>query len=91
MLDIEALVGKIREDNRAVRNRIVAAAVFVHPGASVEADRRYVRHPSIRRTAHNDLSSALLRTPLDPIDIVAVEPYLFKSDFACRNNVGRNR
>src|SRR5882672_10184068 len=90
-LDIETLVGKIREDNGAVRNRIVAAAVFVHPGASVEAGRRYVRYPSIRRTAHNDLSAALLRSPLHPIDIDAVDSHLFKSNFARCDNVGRNR
>src|SRR4030095_14326746 len=90
-LDIEALVGKIREDNRAVRNRVVAAAVFVHPGAGIKADGSSIRHLSIRRTVHNNLSPALLRSPLDPIDIAAVEPYLFKPNFACRNNGGRNR
>jgi hypothetical protein len=38
--------------------------------------------PAHRRTANNDLSSALLRPPLDPIDIAAVELHLFKPDFA---------
>jgi hypothetical protein len=31
-----------------------------------------------------------LRSPLDPIDIVAIEPYLFKPDFARRDNISRN-
>jgi hypothetical protein len=90
-LDIEALVGKIGEDNRAVRNRVVAAAVFVHPGAGIKADGSSIRHLSIRRTANNDLPPALLRSPLDPIDIVAVKPYLFKPNFARCDDVGCNR
>jgi hypothetical protein len=32
-----------------------------------------------------------LRSPLDPIDIAAVEPYLFKPNFARYDNIGRNR
>ena len=90
-LDIEALVSKIREDNCAVRNRIVSAAIFVHAGAGVEWRRRNVRHSSIWGTANNDLSSAFLGSPLDPIDIVAVEPHLFKSDLTTCDNVSRNR
>src|SRR5207253_11491080 len=90
-LDIEALVSKIREDNCAVRNRIVSAAIFVHAGAGVEWRRRNVRHSSIWGTANNDLSSAFLGSPLDPINVVAVEPHLFKSDLTSCDNFSRNR
>src|SRR5438128_1506815 len=90
-LDIEALISKIREDNCAVRNHIVAAAIFVHAGAGVEWRGRNVRHSSIWGTANDDLSSAFLGSPLDPIDVVAIEPNLFKADFTSCDNVSRNR
>src|SRR5439155_13612092 len=90
-LDIEALVSKIREDNGAARNRIVAAAIFVHAGAGVEWRGRNVRHSSIWGTANDDLSSAFLGSPLDPIDVVAIEPNLFKADLTTCDNVSRNR
>ena len=90
-LGIEALVSKIREDNCAVRNRIVSAAIFVHAGAGVEWRGRNVRYSSIWRTPNNDLSSAFLGSPLDPINVVAVEPHLFKSDLTSYDNVSRNR
>src|SRR5437667_9708081 len=86
-LDIEALVSKIREDNGAARNRIVAAAIFVHAGAGVEWRGRNVRHSSIGGTAEADLSSAFFGSPPDPICVVAIEPNLFQADFTSRDNV----
>src|SRR5205823_9277238 len=90
-LGIEALVSKIREDNCAVRNRIVSAAIFVHAGAGVEWRGRNVRYSSIWRTPNNDLSSAFLGSPLDPINVVAVEPNLFKADFTARDKFRGDR
>ena len=81
-LQVKTLIGKIGKNNGPIRNRVVAAAVFVHSRSRVEPCRRNIHHRSIRGASDDDLPTAFASAPLDPINIIAVDSDLLKPNLA---------
>jgi hypothetical protein len=66
-------------------NQVIAAAIFMDPGASIELRRIDVAHLTVGGSPDYYLSSALRRAHLDPIDIVAGNSWLTQPNRAFHN------
>ena len=91
LLPIDALIGEIREIDRALVDRVCAAAVFMHARAHVEGRRRDVADVAIRRAPDDHVAAALRRPALDPIHILAVELNLIEAKRAGGDARSRER
>src|SRR5215470_5475672 len=87
-MDVQSLVGEVRKNNRAVQHRVVAAAVLMHPGARIEPSWSHISDCPVAGPAHDDFSTAFLRTPLDPIDVITVDADLLQADLTAGDQLG---
>src|SRR5262249_43292513 len=79
------------EIDRSVIRRVSPTPVLVRPRAGVEWGRVHLLGAAIRRTADDDVPTALGRAALDPVDVVAVEHDLTQADRPGGGQLGGNR
>ena len=84
-LQVEALVGEVREVHVAAVDGHRRAAVLVHARAGVEARRGHIDGQPVERPLHDHVATALGRPPLGPVHIVAVERDLAEPERARRD------
>src|SRR5439155_14551124 len=72
-LAVEALIGEVREVDRAGGDGKGGAAVLVHAGADVERRWRHVFETAVGRAPHDDAAAAFGGAHFGPIHVVAVE------------------
>src|SRR5262245_49824040 len=83
---INPLVREVRIVNNAVANNIRATAVLVDAAADVVTRRSQIDNRAIGAASDEHVAPAFLRTPLEPVDVIAV-----KSDEAEAKSLFGNR
>lgn len=89
-LPVEALIGKVAEEDGAVADEVFATAVLVHGGSHVEPFGCHVHRVAESVGAYQNHTSAFERARLEPIDVVAVDASGRQSDCAGDDQVRSN-
>src|SRR5262245_40683368 len=87
-LEVQPLIGEVGKNNRAVQYRVVAAPILMHAGARIEPQWSHIGDCPVAGPAHDDFSTAFLRTPLDPIDVITVDADLLQADLTTGDQFG---
>src|SRR5262249_18983122 len=88
---IQALIGEVREIDHAVAYRKTASAVFVDARAGVERNRREVGGFPILRAFSDHVAAFFLRPRPKPVNILAFNCDLHKTDRAGNDQIGSDR
>ena len=75
-LPVKSLVGKVRKLADSLVNQIIAAAIFVNTGASVERGGIDIGSNPIRAPSDYDITARLLRPHLQPVNVVSIKQRL---------------
>ena len=77
---VQPPIGPIREDDRAAGHGVRPAAVFVDAAADVERGGRHIGDRAVGRPTDENAAASLRGPPLDPVDLVAIDPRLAEPD-----------
>src|SRR5574341_1198440 len=89
-LAIEMLVFEIRKVDHAVGHRERAAAVFVYGRARVKVGWGAFVNPTIRGTAHNDITTGLGWPAFDPVNVLTIHRDLDQGNCLGGDQVSRD-
>lgn len=76
----DAPIGALAKNNEACRNRVGAAAIFMHAAAYVKGRRREVRNFTIRPAAAQNRAAILAWPRFEPIEVLAIDAHAAKTN-----------
>ena len=93
LLPVQALVFEVGEEDGPVPDRVMPAAILMHPAARVEALGRHIADGPVRVAMADDDPSRLVRTQLRPVEVLPIPPHHLVAHVhgTCEQKVGRDR